>query len=130
MARRRRRAKARTITRYVKKKAKRYGRKATSLTKPVQIDSMIYGGLRAKVSNAISPFTSKIPLGDISDELGMGLLNYMVAKKSSGMIKNIAMKGLVIENARVGEAIATQGVGLLSGAGTTAGQNNLFVGGY
>jgi len=127
---RRRKSRTKTIYRNVKKKAKKYGKKATSLKNPLQIDAMIYGGLRAKVSNAISPFTSKIPLGDIADEVGMGLMNWMIAKKTSGMIKNIALKGLVIENARVGEAIATQGMGILSGAGTTTGQNNLFVGGY
>ena len=127
---RRRKTKTKTIFKRARKKARHYGKKATSLKNPLQIDAMIYGGLRAKVSNAISPFTSKIPLGDIADEVGMGLMNWMIAKKTSGMIKNIALKGLVIENARVGEAIATQGMGILSGAGTTTGQNNLFVGGY
>ena len=78
------------------------------------MDSMIYGGLRARMSNALIPLTSKIPLGTISDEIGLGLANYFIAKNTSGLIKNIALKGLVIENSRLGEAIATNGTGLLS----------------
>lgn len=87
----------------------------------IQFDSMIYGGLRAKMSNALMPLTSKIPLGTISDEVGLGILNYFVAKNTSGMVKNIALKGLVIENARLGDAIATEGMGLLS---INTGSNN------
>ena len=77
----------------------------------VQIDSMLYGAVREKISNVISPYTSKIPLGGISDEIGMALIDYLAAKKGSGMIRDIGLKGLVIENARVGDAIVS-GVGL------------------
>lgn len=90
------------------------------MNNPIQIDSMAYGALRAKVSNMLDPFTSKIPLGTLSDEVGMGILNYFVAKKTGGMLRNIALKGLVIENARVGEVLATQGLGVLGGGNTSS----------
>jgi len=116
MARRRKRIVRRAPRRAsFTKRIKRRVKSATSLKNPFQIDAMLYGALRAKVSNALDPVTSKIPLGTLSDEIGMGILNWMVAKKTSGMLKNIAMKGLVIENARVGEVIATQGMGVLGG---------------
>lgn len=85
---------------------------------PIQIDSMIYGGLREKISTAIAPLTSKIPLGSLADEVGLGILNYFIAKKTGGMIRNIALKGLVIENARVGEAIVSGGLGILGTKGS------------
>ena len=94
----------------------------------LQFDSMIYGALRQKASTALTPFTSKIPLGSISDELGMGALNYFIAKKTTGMLRDIAMKGLVIENARVGEAVVDGSLNLgFLGGQTTSNSSN---GGY
>lgn len=116
---RKRKVRVRTITRRPKK---RYSRRNSSTgVKMVQFDSMAYGALREKASNMLLPFTSKIPLGTIGDEIGMGLLNYLIAKKTSGFLKNVAMKGLVIENARVGEALINGQVGL--GILGTTGQN-------
>lgn len=105
MARRKKRT-VRSRARTYFKKARRKARRGTRMDKLIQFDSMIYGASRAKVSNAIAPLTSKIPiLGNLSDEAGMVFLNYMVAKNTGGMLRNIALKGLVIENARAGEAI-------------------------
>ena len=99
-------AKTRTVTRFVKAKGSR--RKSSgSNVKMLQFDAMIYGGIRGYISNLIAPFTSKIPLGAVADEIGMGILNYFVAKKSSGMLRDIAVKGLIIENAAIGQAITT-----------------------
>lgn len=85
--------------------------KGSSAVKAIQFDAMIYGGIRAHTSNLLQPIIGKIPLGGIADEVAMGVLNYFVAKNTSGMIKNIAMKGLVIENARIGEAVVSGGLG-------------------
>jgi hypothetical protein len=118
MKRRRfKRSKTRTVFRSIGKRVKRYGKKATSMSNPIQIDAMAYGALRAKMSDMLAPITSKIPLGSISDEIGMGFLNYFVAKKTTGIIRNIALKGLVIENARLGEAIISGGI--LGSVGTS-----------
>jgi len=69
----------------------------------------IYGALRERMSNALAPVTAKIPLGNISDEVGMGLA-LILAKKFIGrkvpMIKQVADAGITIEAARIGVAIA------------------------
>jgi len=78
------------------------------------MDAMAYGAIRAKASNMLLPLTSKIPLGSVADEVGMGFANWMVAKNTSGFFKDMALKGLVIENARLGEAVAIGGIGNLT----------------
>ena len=121
------RKKARTI--YMRAKAhyrkhkKSYGIIATVLS------AGIYGSLRAKISNYLSQYTSKIPLGNISDEVGMGLL-CILGKKFIGRRVPFTAKifdaGLVIESARIGETIVAGNLGL----GSTATNNyNLFNGG-
>jgi hypothetical protein len=66
---------------------------------------MAYGAARQYLSNWLAPVTAKVPLGSIADEVVMGGVCYLAAKNTSGMIRDMAVKGLVIENARLGEAI-------------------------
>lgn len=72
----------------------------------IQPDAMAYGALREKMSTLLAPFTARIPFGSVADEAGLAVLNWFIAKKTNGFISSIASKGLVIENARIGEAIA------------------------
>lgn len=68
----------------------------------------IYGLARGKVANLISPLTSKIPMGQYADELGLGILNYYIAKGKIKMIpKNIGLAGLAIESFVVGQDIGS-----------------------
>lgn len=109
-------------------KFRRYAKKAGigSMKSLIQIDAMLYGAIREKASTAIAPYTSWIPGGSIADEVGMGLLNWAVAKwTGKGMLRQIALKGLVVENARVGEAVAQGQLGLLGGSSTSSGVFNL-----
>lgn len=100
---------------FARRFAKRSGMGKT--TNILQFDAMAYGAARQYVSTLIAPLTSKIPIiGNLSDEVGMGLVNWFVAKNTSGFIADVARKGLVIENARVGEGI----VGGLLGGNMTA----------
>ena len=78
------------------------------------MDAMAYGAVRGWISNMLAPVVSMIPLGGIADEVGMGVLNYFVAKSSTGMIKNVALKGLTIENAMLGAGIVSGGLNLSS----------------
>ena len=93
----------------------------------VLISAGAYGALRAKVSNYLSQYTSKIPLGNISDEAGMGLL-CILGKKFIGnkvpMVKKVFDAGLYIECARIGEAVVTGQVGL--GSTSVSSNNNLY----
>jgi hypothetical protein len=100
-----RRFKTRTVFRTAKRKS--YG-KGSSGVKPEQIiiPSLIYGAVREKASNMLTPITSKVPMGNIADELVLGTISYFLAKKGKGMVKQIGIAGLTIESARLGEAIA------------------------
>ena len=69
---------------------------------------------RSKVSDAILPYMSFIPAGELVDEVGMAIVDYALAKYKSGMTKDIALKGLAIENARVGEYLAQKFMGTSS----------------
>jgi len=99
------------------KKKGRSKSKSGSSVKMIQFDSMAYGAVRGQIANLITPVTNMIPMGDIADELGMGLVCYFAAKNMNGMVRDVAIKGLVIENARLGEALLG---GLLSGITGTA----------
>jgi len=104
------------------RKAKRYGRSSAKGTALLQIDSMAYGAVRDVINAQISPFTSKIPLGAYADEVGMGLANWWLSKNTSGIVRDIAIKGLVIENYNVGRQLSA---GFLTGAQTTT--NDTFL---
>lgn len=73
------------------------------------VGAIAYGALRQKMSNALMPVTSKIPLGNISDEVGM-YFALMLAKRYIGrkvpLVSQIASAGQYIELARIGETIA------------------------
>jgi hypothetical protein len=113
MAKRFKRAKAkRSFGGFFKKRSKSRSASGGSV-KLIQFDAMIYGAVRGYTSRLLQPLTSKIPLGSIADEVVMGGVNYLIAKNTSGMLKDIALKGLVIENARLGEAISTGQIGNL-----------------
>jgi len=119
MAKRRKKARTRTVYRTAPKRRRRSSK--SQKVQAVQVDAMLYGAGRQYVSDLIKPLTSNIPLGAVSDELGMGLVNYMLAKNTKGMVKKIAMKGLVIENARLGQAVVSGGLGSLTSGSSNGG---------
>lgn len=98
--------------------------KSTNL---IQIDAMAYGAARQYVSNLLMNVAGNVGitgfLGQYSDEVLMGAADYLIAKHTSGFISEVAKKGLVIENARVGETI----VGSL---GMSPGSNNSGLASY
>ena len=121
-----RQPKRRRIT-MAKRKSKSYSRKRKSGLGNQAASIMgagIYGGFRAKISNVLSPMTSKIPLGNIADEVGLGIAA-LITKKFLGrkipLVKDIANAGLLIESARIGEAVATGQIGLGNSAATNGG---------
>lgn len=120
--------KARRTTRQFGKMARRAARRTGvgNSGSLFQLDAMLYGAARQYTSNLIAPVTSKIPIGSLADEVGMGVLDYLIAKHTSGMISNVARKGLVIENARVGEAIVQGGPGVFTVSGATIASNAML----
>jgi len=109
MARFRRKAKSRRgFKAFARRTARRSG--VGNSAALFQLDAMIYGAARSPISNlvgGIMPSNLLGGLGGLSDEVAMGAINYLVAKNTSGMVRNVALKGLVIENARVGEALVS-----------------------
>jgi len=92
----------------------------------------LYGGVRARISTALDPIVSKIPAGNISDEVGM-ILASVAAKKFIGrkvpMVKEMADAALYVESAKIGETISLGqlNLGFLGGsAPTTTTGNNSF----
>lgn len=107
----------------VRSVAKRYARKAgigrsASL---VQVDAMLYGAARPYLAQALAPVASMLPIGGgLVDEISAGLATWLIAKNTSGMVRDVALKGLVVENARVGEALSS-GIGLGLGSQQNSG---------
>ncbi|MBR9702596.1 hypothetical protein GOV10_01040 [Candidatus Woesearchaeota archaeon] len=104
----RRKARTRRAVSRVKRTVKR-ATKDPLMT--VAVPSAIYGALRSRVSNALTPITEKVPLGSIADELVMGGASYLLAKNAKGIAKKIGMAGLTIESARLGEAVSDGSIG-------------------
>jgi len=107
MAKRRRFGKVRAAASRFFRKARRgksYG--AGTSVKGVLLGAAIYGAAREKVAVAISPLTDKIPFLSkygVADEVTLGVVSYMMAKKGSGIVKNIGQAGMAIEAARIAE---------------------------
>lgn len=78
------------------------------------LSAMLYGGVRSKTSNMLAPYTSRIPLGNVSDEVGMLAVTTLGKKflfKKAGTFRDALTAGQTIELARIGEAIASGQLG-------------------
>ena len=65
------------------------------------LGSALYGAMRSKVSDALAPLTSKIPLGTVADEVVLGVLAHQVSKRTSGVISDIGKAGFFFEISRL-----------------------------
>lgn len=86
----------------------------------------LYGAIRGRTSNMLAPYTSRIPLGNVSDEAGMLLATTLGKKflfKGSGTMRDALTAGQTIELARIGEAAASGSLGISFGGGSNAGGN-------
>lgn len=123
--------------RYTKKAKRRTTKKSFSMlgiNSGKAISAMMYGAMRSKTSNMISPYTAKLPLGNISDEVGMIGTTFLLKKylfKKAGILRDALNSGQTIELARIGEAVANGDVGIpfLNGnvsSGATSTNGNIF----
>lgn len=96
-----------TPIRRMARRRKKKTRRVSSAMKPLAIftSAGIYGALREKISNALNPVTSKIPLGSIGDEVGLLAVAHFLGKKVRPLRK-VSQAAMFIESARIGEAIA------------------------
>ena len=91
----------------------------------------LYGAIRQRTSVMIAPYTSRIPLGNISDEAGMLLVASMAKKflfKKAGTLRDSLTAGQTIELARIGESVASGnlGINILGGGGQAQAQGYVF----
>lgn len=97
------------------KRYKKTSRKGSSLSfggAGKLLGAGLYGAGREYLSNAIAPFTSKIPLGSVSDEVGM-IAALWAGKKFLGrrvpLVNDVANAGMLIEASRIGATLASGG---------------------
>lgn len=80
----------------------------------ILVGGAVYGAGREWASNQLQPVLSKLPGGDLADELGMATLAYFVAKGKVPIVnkipysKEIGRAGLTIEAARVGAYLGSK----------------------
>ena len=119
-----------------KSMAKRKTRRATRSMSILGINTAkalaagLYGAVRARTSNTIAPYTSRIPLGNVSDEAGMLLVSTLAKKylvKRSGVLRDALTAGQTIELARIGEAIASGNLGIGLGGSSNGESSNGYV---
>ena len=112
------------------KKSRRTSKKSSilGLNAAAIVAPMLYGAVRGKTSALIAPYTAKIPLGTIGDEVGMYALATIGKKylfKKAGVVRDALTAGQVIEMARIGEALISGELGLF-GNKETASNGNIF----
>ena len=127
MAKRRRKSGRRTFASYFKRKGKSRSGNRESV-QSTMMGAAIYGAVRMPVAKYIDKWTSYVPYG-IGDELALGVVSYIAAKKGSGLIKNVGKAGLVIETARITEQ-AINGFPKANGTPTAYSNNGTSAGGY
>lgn len=125
--------KSKSYKRMAKKKRKSYKRSSSvfGINTAKALSAAIYGALRSKTSNILAPYTSKIPLGNVSDEAGMLIATTLAKKylfKRAGTMRDAMTAGQTIELARVGEAVVNGQLGInLFGMGSSNTSGNGYV---
>ena len=123
----------RRYTGKAKRKTSKKGFSIMGISMNAALASMIYGAIRGKTSNYLAPYTSKIPLGNISDEVGLIATSYIGKKylfKSAGVMRDALSTGQKIELARIGEAVMSGNVGIpllnMGSPATATSNTNIF----
>ena len=90
---------------------------------PTVLGAGVYGAFRQKISDMLTPVTSKVPLGNIADEVVLGatavLLKKFIGRKMP-ILNPVFQGAIVIESARIGEAIATGQVSMTGSSSSSS----------
>jgi len=118
-------SRARTVTRYVRSKARRGTKRYSGMSvKPIQLDAMAYGAVRPYANGITAPVVdivdNYIP-SDIAQPLVNGAALWAISKYSSGMIKQVASKALTCENYEMGKAVGNRFLGTTTTSNNTQG---------
>jgi hypothetical protein len=104
--------------RYKKRRSYKKSASVMGINTAKALAAVIYGAIRAKTSTILEPYTSKIPLGNISDEVGMLVVTTLGKKflfKKAGTLREAMTAGQTIELARIGDAVISGQVGNILG---------------
>lgn len=118
MARRKvRRASPRRRSSYRRRKS---GSSGVSVKNRV-LGGLVYGAVRQKASDLAVPLTSRLGMfGAYADNVALGGIAWYAAKKTRGMVRDIALSALTFESALAGMDL----VGGLSGTKSNAGSGD------
>lgn len=109
MHRNKSRSTKRGVTNVARSRKSRSRRSVGSAAKPISvlIGGAAYGAFRSKLSDALVPITSKIPLGSIADEATLFVLGYLAHRNvRDKTLRSIAMSAMAVEAALIGKAMA------------------------
>lgn len=108
---------------FTKKRRSSNGSSGAPLTGLI-IGGMAYGATREKISNMLAPITAKLPMGNIADEVVLGVGAYFLAKNTNGVMRDYARAALTVESARLGEALINGELNLTGAANATKATNS------
>lgn len=109
-----------------KKRSRKGNSKSSSIlgfNTAAALAAVLYGAVRAKTSTLLSPYTAKIPLGNVSDEAGMLIVTSLGKKflfKKKGTFRDVMTAGQTIELARIGDAIVSGELNLSLGKSSSS----------
>ena len=106
MVKRKRRV-SRRISRVSRRRSRKQSKKDGLMG--LVLGGAIYGVGRSYVANAVSPFSSMLPLGTLNDNVTMGLLSYLLMKNTSVVLSNVGKAGLFVESSIASNELLTQG---------------------
>lgn len=112
-----------------RRSSRRSGASVLGVNTAMALGAIIYGAARQKTSQMVAPYTSKLPLGNISDEVGMLAITTLGKKflfKGKGVIRDALTAGQTIELARIGEAVVSGDLGLFNGSSGATSNGNIF----
>jgi hypothetical protein len=93
----------------------------------VLIGGGLYGAIRQTLDGWVKPITAKVPFGNIADEVVLLAGSYFVHKKMKNpQVKNVALAGMFLESARIGEALR-DGSAFNSVSSSSNGASSTFV---
>jgi len=102
-----------------KRKSRSSGRSSGGLSpENTLMGGLIYGAARNKISSTLRGMVGG-GLGSVSDEVIMGVISYLAAKKGSGILRDAGKAGLAIEASRFSQNFSLSGVSTVTTSTST-----------
>jgi len=109
----------------VARKRRSFGRSSSQGLSPEKLAAygFAYGVVREPLSRAVSGVAGNL-IGGVGDEVALGVLGYLAAKKGSGIVRDAGKAMLTVEAHNLGRQVSAGGLNILGmGSSTTAASN-------